>query len=146
MNTTKQLDMRHTTKQPLNNMFSGRPAGFFLTKISVFMCKDYSFIFLLCFFVFALSLFFFFVESVLLCGECPPTKKSLPSYSLGLPGQILLKQLSLLAGGSARHLGPPSGVQHRNSRCVEHVIHWTVQSCVWLCVAVCGCVWLCVAE
>ena len=45
MNTTKQLDMRHTTKQPLNNMFSGRPAGFFLTKISVFMCKDYSFYF-----------------------------------------------------------------------------------------------------
>ena len=47
MNTTKQLDMRHTTKQPLNNMFSGRPAGFFLTKISVFMCKDYSFFFIM---------------------------------------------------------------------------------------------------
>ena len=30
--TTKQLDMNHTTKQPLNILFSGRPAGFFLTK------------------------------------------------------------------------------------------------------------------
>ena len=35
-NTTKQLYMNHTTKQPLNNLFSGWAAGFFLTKDAVF--------------------------------------------------------------------------------------------------------------
>ena len=105
MNTTKQLDMRHTTKQPLNNMFSGRPAGFFLTKISVFMCKDYSF-----FFIMFLRLRIIIV--LLLCGECPPlwrvssNKKVSTFLLLGTPWPNLTETALIACRGERAPFGP----------------------------------------
>ena len=47
--TTKQYGVKATTKQPLNKLFSGQPAGFFFQKDVVFQIRTRFFFYIFCF-------------------------------------------------------------------------------------------------